>query len=505
MKKKKWSKVIAALVVAAAMAAFAAPKLFSEPQNAAQSANTIRHTVSRGDIAATVTGSGRLETEDNVTVEIPVGIEIAGVFAEAGDLVAEGDLIASVDEDSVSDRAAELSAELSALDMQLMMRKTAGEIKVPVKGRIKQISAAEDEDVIEIINRCGSLAVLSTDGLMQIEFETEDVLSMNAEVDVKWNSGSEEGTIAGRTERGYVVTFSDEKAPYLAQADVYFNVEKIGSGIVDIHAPLTIYGNGGTISEIHKEVDDVISAGAKLFTLSNEPAVDSYRKTMADRSEKARQFQSVLELLDSPYLCAPCSGVVRSVYISEGEKTASAAMQAKTDAFELGVGGAVCMTIDIDELDIGKIALGQSASVTLDAFGAQSFDAVVEKISYLGKSTGSITTYAVQLKLEPDDRLLSGMNGSAVILSESAQDVLWVPLAAVMEDGQGEYVSVEKEDGTTEKVYIETGLSDGTNAQILSGLSEGDVLVYRGSMNALMLMQQKMMENQAAMFGGMNE
>lgn len=505
MKKRKWPKVVALVLVLAAAAALLLPKMLGGQQNTVLSANMIEHTVSRGDLSVTVTGSGRLETADVLAVELPVGVKIDEIFVEQGDIVEEGDFLAAIDVDSASDRAAQLSAELGTLDMQLMMRRTVGQISAPVKGRVKQISAAEDGDVIETINRCGSLAVLSTDGLMQIEIDTDSELAMNAEVDVKWNGGSEEGTVAGKTEGGYLITFSDEDAPYLAEADVYYNVEKIGTGVMEIHAPLTVLGNGGTIEQIHKEVDDQINAGAKLFTLSNEPAVDSYRQTLASRNEKAEQFQAVLALIDEPCICAPEDGIVQGIFVQEDEKTASADMAGNMKAFELGIGGAVQMTVNIDELDIAKIKVGQEVAVTLDAITGESFAASVSRISYIGQNTGSITTYAAQITLEADERLLPGMNGSAVICAETAENALLVPLSAVSEDEEGEFVNVAGAEGEHRIVRIETGLSDGTNAQVLSGLNEGDVIVYRGSMNAFLLMQQKMMENQAAMFGGVQE
>ena len=505
MKKKKWPRILLVLLVAAAAAAYFVPKYLQPQEQTALLSGMAQHTVGRGDVSVTVTGSGKLEMADTLEIALPTGIEVQDVFVETGDYCAEGEILASLDVDSLSERAAALSAELSALDMQLMARRTVSEIASPVKGRIVQIFADENDDVIETINEHGALALISTDGLMQVEIETSEKLAMNAEVDVKWNGGTEEGTVAGKTQGGYVITFADEDAPYQAEADVYYNVEKIGSGVVEIHEPLAIFGNGGTIEEIRKEVGDQISAGTKLFSLVNEPAADSYRQTLASRNDKAEQMQTVLALLSEPYVKAEEAGLVQMIGIEEGKTTGSAAAGSEMTAFVLGTGGAVSMTADIDELDIRKIAVGQEAQITLDAISGETFRAEVSRISYAGQTAGSITTYAVELTLDADERLLQGMNGSAVIRTETAEDVLIVPVKAISEDGEGEYVMLLNADGTQTKKYIETGLSNGTDAQVTGGLSQGDTIVYRASTNMLLQMQQRMMENQAAMFGGVQE
>lgn len=96
---------------------------------------------------------------------------------------------------------------------------------------------------------------------MQIELKTPSVLALNSEFTVKWNGGSEEGKVASRIDGGYVITLNDGEAPYLSKADVYYDATLIGSGILDIHAPLAIFGNVGTIESVHSKVDTYLYAG----------------------------------------------------------------------------------------------------------------------------------------------------------------------------------------------------------------------------------------------------
>ena len=149
------------------------------------------------------------------------------------------------------------------------------------------------------------------------------------------------------------------------------------------------------------------------------------------------------------------------------------------DAIVFHTGGAVKLVINADELDIDAVSLGQSASVTLDAYPGESFTATVSHISRIGTVSGSITTYPVEVTLSFDERLLEGMNGSAVVLTSKKDNVPLLPVDLINEDSTGEYVNVMSASGAYERRDITTGLSDGKNAEVTSGLVAGDQVWYQ--------------------------
>lgn len=474
--RRRWPLVLGVCVLAIALVG---ASFFAARSRATEESLPETCTIARGDVEATITGNGRLESADTLDVFLPEGVKIEEVLVEAGDGVKQGDALATLEQDSLQELAAQLSGELSALDAGLRTRRLESTIESPVRGRIKYLPAGEGDDVIEVVCQYGALAVLSTDGLMQVALETGSPLALHTEVSVKWSGGEETGTVAARTQDGYVVTLDDGNAPYRGRADVYLDDVYIGSGTMEIHAPLAVLGAGGTIGTVHYEEGDEVYAGTTLFTLDNEPAVDAYRQTMAERGETAERLRDVLQYQSAPYVYAETDGVVANVFVADGDRVPQDSA-GESVAFTLHTGGAVKMRIDVDELDIGKVCVGQSAAVTLDAYADDIFSARVSRVSRLGEASGSITTYAVELLLDADDRLLEGMNGSAVILSESARDVPLMPLSAVYEDADGAYVYRLDGDGQQVRTPIQTGLSDGTNAQVLSGLQEGDTIVCGG-------------------------
>ena len=75
---------------------------------------------------------------------------------------------------------------------------------------------------------------------------------------------------------------------------------------------------------------------------------------------------------------------------------------------------------------------------------------------------------------------LPGMNASVTIILDQAQNVLVVPESAIQTEGRDSVVEVQKDDGTTEKVVVQTGLSDGSNVEITDGLEEGQTVIIPG-------------------------
>jgi HlyD family secretion protein len=69
------------------------------------------------------------------------------------------------------------------------------------------------------------------------------------------------------------------------------------------------------------------------------------------------------------------------------------------------------------------------------------------------------------------------MNASVTIIVDQAQDVLMVPDGAIQTEGRNSVVEVQKDDGSTEKVIVQTGLTNGTNTEITQGLEEGQTVV----------------------------
>jgi len=142
----------------------------------------------------------------------------------------------------------------------------------------------------------------------------------------------------------------------------------------------------------------------------------------------------------------------------------------------------VSVSITIDELDILLVRKGQDAMVTLDALQGRAFSGVITEVNTTASNEGGNSKYSAVVEMPREDSMLGGMNASANITLEEREDVLLIPAAALAEEN-GACLVYRTYDNQTERLAdpapVETGLSDGNQVQILSGLQEGDTVWYR--------------------------
>jgi len=136
--------------------------------------------------------------------------------------------------------------------------------------------------------------------------------------------------------------------------------------------------------------------------------------------------------------------------------------------------------IKVDELDVLQYELGMSADVTVDALPDRSFTAHVTEIGAMGENSGGNSKYDVELRLDRAPDMLDGMNAS-VVVHRGSRSALLIPSAAVHDRGSRSYVYTALDNKTgkpTGEVQVETGISDGENVEVLSGLAEGQTVFY---------------------------
>lgn len=154
----------------------------------------------------------------------------------------------------------------------------------------------------------------------------------------------------------------------------------------------------------------------------------------------------------------------------------------KKDAAVITADEEMTVQIQVDELDIRTLETGMEATVTLDALPGSSFTGTITSINPYGENSGGNTKYTVTVTLPRDEKMLSGMNASVKITTGVSGTVPTVPAAAVVFDAGKSWLYTgynEKTDTLTDPVEIQTGLSDGSLVELLSGLPEGSSFYYR--------------------------
>ena len=188
------------------------------------------------------------------------------------------------------------------------------------------------------------------------------------------------------------------------------------------------------------------------------------------------QLASARLELDKATIVAPFDSIVADVLINEGQQLS--AMTYASPAIRLIDPSEIEMSGLIDEIDIAKVELGQEAAISLDALPDKEVKGKVTFISEAGTIQAGVVSYKATITLEnPGRELRDGMSATADIVIERRDDVLLVPNRAIQGswDNPGVEVLIE---GKSEQRQIVLGLSDGINTEALSGLEEGEKVVF---------------------------
>lgn len=464
-------------------------------------------TVSEGSIRTTVSGTGNLTDEDVETIEIVNTVEIEEVCVSAGDVVEKGDLLAKVDMSTVVTAMSSLQQELDALDSQIDEAEddaVDSEITTEVAGRVKAIYGQKGDDVATVMYENGALAILSLDGYMAVDVETQ-TLAQGDTVTVESSDGTKyDGSVASVESGIATVLVTDNGTVYGDTVSIYDDEgELVGSGELSIHEPLNITGYAGTISGVSVSENSKVSSGKRLFSLTDTEYSGNYNSLLSERKEVEDNLQQLLTIYKEGAVYATAAGTVSSVGEQEstsssvepsygvqttGENQTEAATQEESDLqtlLSICTGDTMTVSVNVDESSILSLEVGQEATIAVDALGDEEYSGTVTEIQTTGgSSSGGVTSYTAVITLEKTEQMLSGMSASVAIRIQGVENALLIPSDALMQTSSSSYVYTSYDEETGElgsMVEVTAGLDNGTYVEITSGLSEGDTVYYMES------------------------
>jgi HlyD family secretion protein len=213
----------------------------------------------------------------------------------------------------------------------------------------------------------------------------------------------------------------------------------------------------------------------RLVELQRDQAKTALDISKIDLATAELELANVKLELDKATIFASFDGIVSEVAINEGQQLS--AMTYANPAICLIDPSQIEMSGVIDEIDIASVKLGQEVDITLDALPDKEVSGRVTFISQVGTVQAGVVSYKTTITLEnPDEELRDGMSATAEIIGERRENVLLVPNRAIQgswDEPRVEVVAGEE----VERREVVLGLSDGIQAEVLSGLEEGDVVV----------------------------
>jgi len=246
------------------------------------------------------------------------------------------------------------------------------------------------------------------------------------------------------------------------------SIEKARTAI--INADRSISEKTETISKLERGTDP-------LDIRSQELSIVQRTNALIDTKEKLADYT----------IRAPFDGLLVNVNTHTGDSvTASTVIATLITQQKLA-------EISLNEVDVAKIRVGDKATLTFDAINGLSISGAVAQINALGTVTQGVVNYSVKIGFDTqDERVKPGMSVSASIITDTKLDVLIVPNGAIKTQGNAHFVemldpSITPTQGNAgitsaiapRQLSVEVGLTNDTSTEILSGLTEGEIIVVR--------------------------
>ncbi|MGN0977957.1 MAG: HlyD family efflux transporter periplasmic adaptor subunit, partial [Faecousia sp.] len=307
-KKKKKRKrrvlytvlIVIAVIVAALVILVLSLRHKVEQQFASAAAEVQSYTVQTGTINTVVTGSGILTQEELEQLTVPAGVEITEVLVDSGDTVKQGDLLATVDMATVMTALSNAQEQLDDLDSDIADAKgdtVSSYIRSGVSGRVKILYAQPDMDVSACMAEYGALAVLSLDGYMAVDIETDQLGKGDTVTVVRADGGEIRGAVDSVLGGKATVLVTDNGPQYDEEVTVLTDDGTLlGSGKLYIHNPLAVTGYAGTISSVSTSENALIYNGTTLFRLKDTGFSANYDALLRSRSDLEETLMDLLTI-----------------------------------------------------------------------------------------------------------------------------------------------------------------------------------------------------------------
>lgn len=504
-KGKKKKTVIIILIIVIVLAIIIGRKIMQASQQAKNlleqmSPQQVEVTAERGEIKVLVTGSGSVEPADKRVIKSEIDGTVDDVLVSEGQLVEENQLIASlkVDSDDKNDQLkmedAKLNLEIAKNELNNLYEQQANlKVYASTSGTISDFDLKVGDEVTNNVNKTKILTINNVDTVKAKVYYTKnqfDSINVGDTANLFFpdyllaQSGkvlSKDSTPVslGSGAVGYAVEIEIENMGAI-EKDINVEVSVVNDNgtfsapeygkIVEEEKTVIFADVSGEVEKIHVKNGEYVNEGDLLLELRSNDLVYKIEQQKITVEQKKISLD---ELQDGDTVYAPVTGTILSVNISEEDvvdRSTTLVTLANLEDMEIVIG--------VDELDITNVEIGQKVNITCDVFENEQFTGTVSKIAFEGYNSNGVTNYDVTIKVDDRKQLMSGMNVDVEILAAEKSDALLLPIEAVQKIQTKYIVMTKNKDGETTPIPIEIGLANDNYVEVVSGLNEGDTVVY---------------------------
>ena len=468
-------------------------------QDANVDVNYVQTTPEKRDLSNSLSGTGTLNPANTYNVKSLVAGKVLTSTIEEGDIVEEGTVLYTVDASDATTKAEQASITLQQAQRSYDKTVDRQYVRAEVAGVVATLKVAKGDEVTS----GQEVAVIrdSSKMVLHLEFPAADAaafsVGQSAEVTLDGTFETLTGTVTAVTgtdalstgnllTRTVTITVRNAGGLTTAQAATATinGVSCIAAKCFEYQAERTLTTlAAGTVTAINVQEGGAVNKDDIVLQISGEDLTEAIQSAAETLRSAELNMDNLQEAMNNYTVTSPISGT-----IIEKNAKAGDALTTGADLCTIYDLSYLVMVINVDELQVSNVSVGQSVQVTADAVPDKTYTGTVTRVSMKGSSNGGTTTYPVTVRIDETDGLRPGMNANAEIVIAEAGNALAVPNAAIVRGG---YVLVTKDspsaanadpDMTAPEGYVyvpvKIGVSDDDYTQIISGVTGNDTVAY---------------------------
>lgn len=496
-------RCIAVVAAAAVLVAVIVPR---KSRSASADLAYTQEKLGRRDIVNVYDGSGTINAADSYTVKSLVTGTVLTADFELGDTIQKGDVLYVIDSSDVEGDLESAQLSVSQAQRSYDDAADARNVRTKIGGEVSSFAVAAGDAV-----QAGQTVATVRDTsvmLLAVDFPAAEAQSFAvgqaAQVMPDTTFEVLNGTIrsvSGADPSGdaslmtCTVTIAVPNAGSLTTAQAAVaqvnGVSSLNSAHFTYQREETVVAAAsGTVSELCVKEGSTVRQDDVILRITGKD-LDKQAQNAADNLRSAELRMSSAERNISHYtIDAPISGTIVDKKVKAGDKLSAndTAMQNLCTIYDMSY---LEMKLNVDELKIRSLEVGQEVDITADAVPGETYKGVISSVLVAGTTANGSTSYPVTVRIDDMGELLPGMNATAKITTASVKNVLALPNAALV---RGSYVLVTRDSPSAANaetsmtapdgyVYVKvaTGISDDDYIEVKSGLQEGDTIAYDNS------------------------
>ncbi len=496
--KKKIIRGVVVLVVAGLIVTYFVRK----NQAAIEEAPFLTAQAAIGKVETSISGKGTLNPANQYEVKSLVKGELLLAPFEEGDTVKEDQLLYQISTSDIENiiKTAEINVDRAKLAYGDYLDKQANlEITSKESGYVKKLYVKEGDT----LQAGSSIADIYNTENMYIDllfpsYEVNDSwVGRKAQVIMEATGEELEGTVSGISKMEEVidggilvkkVTIRVKNSGGIKAGDqaeaVVSDIDSNSNGAFRAETEVTLVAETtGKIDHISVKEGQWIDKGKGILSLSSKDLGLQIESATLSIREAELNLETQKNQMKQYTITAPIAGTVITKNKKQGDTidpTTDAQAGPMAIIYDMSY---LTFNMNIDELQISSLKVGQKVTIRTEAFPELTFDGVIEKMSLKGITNNGVTSYPVTVQVKDYKSLMPGMNVTGKIVIEEADNVLTIPSTALQRDNM---VYIQSEGAISEEgsgipngfkaVPVQIGINDGSSVEIKEGLKEGDIV-----------------------------